>query len=57
MPKAPTNPAKVEGDFGSFERALQKVLAVPHSKIKAQMEAEKKRKKLVSASRASRDRD
>ena len=45
MPKSPSQTAKnVEGDFGAFERALKTVLSVPHSKIKAQLDAEKRRK-------------
>jgi hypothetical protein len=58
MPNRPSQSAKnVEGDFGAFERALKTVLSVPHSKIKAQLEAEKQQKiKHAAVSRASRDR-
>lgn len=39
-----SHPAKnVEGDFGAFQRLLKQVLSVPHSKIKAELEAEKQR--------------
>jgi hypothetical protein len=56
VPKRPAHSAKnIEGDFGAFERTLQKVLSVPHSKIKAELEAEKRRK-MKRVSRASRDR-
>jgi len=55
MPSRPTHSAKnIEGDFGAFEDTLRKVLSVPHAKIKAALDAEKKRKKRVS--RASRGR-
>jgi len=38
-------PAKNENEFGNFSDLLDKLLSVPHSKIKAELEAEKKRKK------------
>lgn len=45
-PMRPTAPAKNEtGEFGNFTRLLDKLLTVPHSKIKAELEAEKKRTK------------
>jgi hypothetical protein len=31
----------VEGDFGQFTDFMRKLVAVPHSKIKARLEAEK----------------
>jgi hypothetical protein len=34
-----------QGEFGTFTRLLDKLLSVPHSKIKAELEAEKKRNK------------
>jgi len=44
MPKnQPANPAKSEGEFKNFTRLLDRLLRVPHSKIKAELEAEKKR--------------
>jgi hypothetical protein len=52
--KSPTSPAKnVEGDFGQFKDFARRILSVPHSKIKAQLDAEKeaKRKSKTSASR------
>jgi hypothetical protein len=45
-PTRSTNPAKNEtGEFGNFTQLLDKLLSVPHSKIKAELEAEKKRTK------------
>jgi hypothetical protein len=42
----PTHPAKNEqGEFGNFTRLLDKLLSVPHSKIKAELDAEKRRKR------------
>ena len=38
-------PAKNENEFGNFTRLLDRLLTVPHSKIKAELEAEKKRTK------------
>jgi hypothetical protein len=47
MPQKPTRsaPAKNENEFGKFDDLLGKLLSVPHSKIKAELEAEKKRTK------------
>lgn len=54
MPSRPAHSAKnIEGDFGAFESTLRKVLSVPHSKIKAELAAEKRRKIKRRASRAS----
>jgi hypothetical protein len=45
-PTRSANPAKNEtGEFGNFTKLLDKLLSVPHSKIKAELEAEKKRTK------------
>jgi hypothetical protein len=42
----PANPAKSEpGEFQNFTHLLDRLLKVPHSKIKAELEAEKKRAK------------
>jgi hypothetical protein len=42
MAGRPTSPAKnVEGDFGQFTEFMRKLVAVPHSKIKARLEAER----------------
>ncbi len=61
-PTRPANPAKnVEGDFGKFTNFMKRLLAVPHSEIKAKLDAEKRAKaqksKRTSASRASRVKD
>ena len=57
-PTRPVNPAKnVEGDFDVFTNFMKRLLAVPHSEIKAKLDAEKRAKKRTklksSASRAS----
>jgi len=57
-PTRPTHPAKnVQGDFGKFTNFMQRLVAVPHSEIKAKLDAEKRAKarksKRTSASRAS----
>jgi len=42
-PTRPTHSAKNErGEFGNFTRLLDRLLSVPHSKIKAELEAEKR---------------
>lgn len=42
------------GEYATFENGLKQVLSVPRSKMRATLEAEKKRKKV--SSRASGDR-
>jgi hypothetical protein len=54
-------PAKNENEFGNFTRLLDRLLKVPHAKIKAELTAEKqnqapKRKRAV-VGRAFRDAD
>jgi hypothetical protein len=46
-------PRDVEGDFSQFTDFMRKLVAVPHSKIKARLDAEKetKRTSKPSASR------
>jgi len=39
------------GDFAQFTNFMRKLVAVPHSQIKARLEEEKKTKKRTSASR------
>jgi hypothetical protein len=61
-PTRPANPVKnVEGDFGQFTNFMKRLLAVPHSEIKAKLDAEKRAKarksKRTSASRASGAKD
>jgi hypothetical protein len=54
MPKHPTTSAKnVTGDFGQFTSFMRRLVAVPHSEIKAALDAEKEAKKRKHASRAS----
>jgi len=49
MAGRPTSPAKnVEGDFGQFTDFMRKLVAVPHSKIKARLEEEKQEKRTRS---------
>jgi hypothetical protein len=48
QPKAcpPDSPAKdVQGDFAQFTDFMRRLVSVPHSTIKARLEAEKKAKK------------
>jgi hypothetical protein len=46
MSKSPNPSAKNDmGEFGNFTQLLDKLLSVPHSKIKAELEAEKNRTK------------
>lgn len=46
MANHPKPSAKNEqGEFGNFTKLLDKLLSVPHSKIKAELEAEKRRAK------------
>jgi len=55
-PNVPVPSAKNEtGDFERFKEFARRVVAVPHSQIKAQLEAEKAAKRVskTSASRAS----
>ena len=57
MPEKP-NPAKdEEGSFGRFTNFMKRLVAVPHSEIKAKLDAEKRAKarksSRTSASRAS----
>jgi len=65
MPQKPTRPThsakNVTGDFGKFTDFMRRLVAVPHSEIKAKLDAEKQakrqRKKRSSASRASHAKD
>ncbi len=46
MANRPTSPAKnVQGDFGQFTDFMRKLVAVPHSKIKAALDIEKEAKR------------
>ena len=56
MPNHPKSPAKnPTGDFGKFTNFMRRLVAVPHSEIKAKLDAEKRAKtrKQKVASRAS----
>ena len=58
MPTRPKAPAKnPTGDFGKFTDFMRRLVAVPHSEIKAKLDAEKqgkqRRKKRSSAAHAS----
>jgi hypothetical protein len=53
---------KQTDQYGAFENMLRRVIQVPHSEIKAKLEAEKrakkeKRPKTSDASRVSNDKD
>ena len=44
-PTSPTHSAKnVTGDFGQFTNFMRRLVAVPHSEIKARLDAEKRGK-------------
>jgi len=49
VPQKPTRPTRSgkneTGEFGNFTRLLDRLLSVPHSKIKAELDAEKRRKR------------
>jgi hypothetical protein len=51
MPTRPKAPAKnPTGDFGKFTDFMRRLVAVPHSEIKAKLDAEKLAKKRKRAS-------
>lgn len=57
-PKArlPISPSKdVQGDFAQFTDFMRRVVAVPHSKIKAKLDAEKMAKRKIRHLSVSRD--
>ena len=52
------SPAKNQtGDFGQFRDFVKRLVAVPHSEIKAALDAEKAAKKRKRASHASSEKD
>jgi hypothetical protein len=54
--KIPSQTAKNEPvDFAQFTDFMRRVVAVPHSKIKAKLEAEKKAKRNIKHLSVSRD--
>jgi len=65
VPQKPTRPTQsaknVTGDFGKFTNFMRRLVAVPHSEIKAKLDAEKQaklqRKNVSSASHVSDDKD
>jgi hypothetical protein len=57
-PKArfPISPAKdAQGEYARFTDFMRRLVAVPHSEIKAKLDAEKKAKRKAKAVSASRD--
>jgi hypothetical protein len=51
----PADPAKnVQGDFDKFQSFMKRLVAVPHSEIKAKRDAEKAAKRTSKKKRASR---
>jgi len=64
VPQKPTHPAapvkNEQGEFATFETALKKVLSVPHSALKDQLDAERrvrKQKQKRASGRASHAKD
>jgi hypothetical protein len=51
-PNSPTSAKNVTGDFDQFTSFMQRLVAVPHSEIKAALDAEKEAKQKKRASRA-----
>jgi len=57
MVTRPKPSAKNEtGEYANFENALKRVLTVPHSEMKAKLDAEKQARKQRVSVRASRDK-
>ncbi len=55
--RVPEHPAKNEpGEFDRFTNFMRRLLAVPHSEVKAKLDAEKKLTAKRRASRASSDK-
>ena len=54
----PTDSAKnVQGDFEKFTNFMRRLVAVPHSEIKAKLDAEKESKKRKKTPKPSASRD
>jgi hypothetical protein len=54
MPNHPKNSAKnPTGDFGQFTNFMRRLVSVPHSEIKAKLDAEKAAKKRRRTSKPS----
>jgi len=47
----------VTGDFDRFTNFMRRLVSVPHSEIKAKLDAEKRSKQKKRASRASHEKD
>jgi hypothetical protein len=56
-PRTRTAAKNVTGDFGQFTDFMKRLVRVPHSEIKAQLDAEKQAKKQKPVSRVSSGRD
>jgi hypothetical protein len=56
-PTRQRDPSKEQDEFGNFSRLLDKLLSVPHSKIKAELDAEKRapKRKRAASGRAFSD--
>jgi hypothetical protein len=55
VPSQPTGSAKNEtGDFAKFTDFMRRLVAVPHSEVKAKLDAEKAAKRTPKKKRASR---
>jgi hypothetical protein len=51
MPKMPDTSAKIEtGDFDHFTDFVRRIVSVPHSEIKAKLDAEREAKQMSKAS-------
>jgi len=58
MPSHPKPSAKnVTGDFDKFTNFMRRLVSVPHSEIKAKLDAEKRSKQKKRASHASHEKD
>jgi hypothetical protein len=58
MPSHPKPSAKnVTGDFDKFTNFMRRLVSVPHSEIKAKLDAEKRSKQKKRDSRASHEKD
>jgi hypothetical protein len=58
-PTRQSNPGKEQDEYGKFTRLLDKLISVPHSKIKAELDAEKRtpKRKRAASGHAFRDTD
>lgn len=57
MTSRPKPSAKNSGEFDKFSNFMQRLVAVPHSEIKAKLDAEKRARVKRRASRVSREKD